>query len=213
MKNRILQLCIALIVSMAAWTALVYAGLPALVAIHWDMAGTVNGVAPRAYLFGNIALMAAVLLLWCWLPALSPQRFGVGSFKGTYWRIGLLLLGMLAFIHAMLLWTALSPAAPASHMTAAGAAVFIGLLGNVMGKVKRNFWIGIRTPWTLASERVWYVTHRVAGKTMVGGAALALIGIFAGLPTPLCTAVAIAGVVAPALYSLIAYRRIEGGKA
>ncbi|MDB5963209.1 MAG: hypothetical protein JWP59_4503 [Massilia sp.] len=215
MKNRILLLCIALIVSMAAWTALVYAGLPALLAIHWDMAGNVNGVAPRAFLFGHVGLMAAVLLLWLWLPALSPQRFGVDSFKGTYWRIGLLVVAMLAFIHAMLLWTALSPAAlpPAPHMAAAAAAVFIGLLGNVMGKVKRNFWIGIRTPWTLASERVWYTTHRLAGKTMVGGAALSLIGTFAGLPTALCIAVALAGVLAPAAYSLIAYRRIESGRA
>jgi uncharacterized membrane protein len=90
-----------------------------------------------------------------------------------------------------------------------GIAVFIGLLGNVMGKVRRNFWIGIRTPWTLASEKVWYSTHRFAGKTMVLGAILSLAGVVAGLPIGVCLALAIAGVLVPALYSLLVYKRLE----
>jgi uncharacterized membrane protein len=89
-------------------------------------------------------------------------------------------------------------------------AVFIGLLGNVMGKVRRNFWIGIRTPWTLASDRVWYATHRFAARTMVGSAALALAALLLGLPVWLCIGLPIAGTLLPAAYSLLLYRRIEG---
>lgn len=213
MKHRIVWLCIALVASMALLTAFVYAALPATVAIHWDLHGNVNGVVPRAFLFGHVALMAAVLLLWLWLPSLSPARFGVDGFFGTYWRVGLLVVGLLAFIHAMLLWGALSTAAPMQRALPAGIAVFIGLLGNVMGKLRRNFWVGIRTPWTLASERVWYTTHRLAGKTMVGGALLSLAGSLAGLPLGLTIGVAIAGVLAPALYSYRVYERIEGNGA
>lgn len=210
MKHRIVWLCIALVASMAVLTAFVYAALPATVAIHWDLHGNVNGVAPRAFLFCLVGLMAAVLLLWLWLPSLSPARFGVDSFFGTYWRVGLLVVRLLAFIHAMLLWGALSAAAPMQRALPAGVAVFIGLLGNVMGKLRRNFWVGIRTPWTLASERVWYATHRLAGKTMVGGALLSLAGSLAGLPLAWNIGVAIAGVLAPAAYSWWAYKRIEG---
>ena len=78
-----------------------------------------------------------------------------------------------------------------------------------MGKVRRNFWIGIRTPWTLASERVWYATHRFAAKTMVVGALLSLAGVIAGLPLSLCLVLALAGAIVPALYSLAAYKRLE----
>ena len=90
-----------------------------------------------------------------------------------------------------------------------GLAVFLGLLGNVMGKVRRNFWIGIRTPWTLASERVWYSTHRFAGKTMVLCAALSLAGVVAGLPLALCLTVLMAGPIVPVFYSLFFYKRLE----
>ena len=51
-----------------------------------------------------------------------------------------------------------------------------------MGKVRRNFWVGIRTPWTLASEQVWYSTHRFAARTMVAGALLSLAATWMGLP-------------------------------
>ena len=51
----------------------------------------------------------------------------------------------------------------------AGLFLALALIGNVLGKVRRNFYIGVRVPWTLASDRVWNDTHRVAAWTMVGG--------------------------------------------
>lgn len=209
MKHRVLLLCIALVCAMAVATAACYARLPALVPMHWDMQGQVNGMGPRNFLFGHVALMAAVVLLWALLPAWSPRRFAIEPFAATYWRIGLLVVGLLAFIHAMLLWGALSGSLPMARILAGGVAVFMGLLGNVMGKVRRNFWIGIRTPWTLVSEQVWYATHRLAGKTMVGSALLALAGVVGGLPVAWCTGLVLAGVLLPALYSLLLYKRYE----
>jgi uncharacterized membrane protein len=79
----------------------------------------------------------------------------------------------------------------------------------VIGKVRRNFWLGIRTPWTLASERVWYATHRMAGKTMVGAGVLGLVALLVGLPEMLAIFLFIAGLLLPALYSLLYYKRLE----
>lgn len=211
MKNRTLLLCIAIIVSMVVLTAFVVAGLPATVALHWNIDGAPDRFGPRAWLFGHLAINAAVLLLWVWLPTLSPRRFGVEGFMGTYWRIGLLVTLLLAAVHALVLWTALGHEVSASQALPAGAAIFIGLLCNVMGKVRRNFWIGIRTPWTLANERVWYATHRFAGKSMVAGAILSLAGLVAGGSRSLCLALLVGGVLAPALYSFWMQRRLERG--
>jgi uncharacterized membrane protein len=207
MKNRTVLLCIAIIAAMAVLTALALPGLPASVAIHWDAHGRANGFGSPVWLFANLAINAAVLLLWVALPHLSPAKFGVEGFSATYWRAGLLLTIFLAALHGMVLWTALGHTLSIAQVLPAGVAIFIGLLGNMMGKVRRNFWIGIRTPWTLASERVWYATHRFAGKSMVVGAALALAGLLAGWPMMVCLLLPAAGVVAPALYSFWAYRR------
>jgi uncharacterized membrane protein len=210
LKHPVFILCACIVLAVAALTAWLYPSVPPTIAVHWDIHGNVNGYGPRGFLFGEVLMMAAMLLLWIVLPHLSPQRFTVDTFTDTYWRIGLIVTGLLAFIQCMLLWAALSPAAPMERWLAGGIAVFIGLLGNVMGKVRRNFWIGIRTPWTLASDRVWYATHRMAAYTMVGSAVLALAALLLGLPVWLCIVLPVAGTLLPAAYSLLLYRRIEG---
>ena len=79
----------------------------------------------------------------------------------------------------------------------------------MLGKVKRNFWLGVRTPWTLASDRVWYSTHRLAGKTMVTGGLVVLAAALAGLPPYVSTAALLAGALVPVVYSLVYYKRLE----
>ena len=61
-----------------------------------------------------------------------------------------------------------------------GMFLFFALLGNVMGKVRKNFYIGIRVPWTLASDRVWNDTHRLAAWLMVGGGILGFLLVILG---------------------------------
>ena len=92
--------------------------------------------------------------------------------------------------------------------------VAVGLLlmalGNFMGKVRKNFFIGIRTPWTLASDEVWAKTHRLGGWCLViAGAAMALLAVLA--PTvEWIIYIVVAMALIPVVYSYIAYRRIEG---
>lgn len=93
-----------------------------------------------------------------------------------------------------------------------GICLIFALLGNVMGKVRRNFYIGIRTPWALANERVWNATHRFAVKTFV---AIGAIGLFMTLlgfwGWPVFILLMIGG-VAPVAYSLVFYKQLEHRK-
>jgi uncharacterized membrane protein len=82
-------------------------------------------------------------------------------------------------------------------------------MGNVMGKVRRNFFIGVRTPWTLANERVWYATHRFAAKSMVAAGILAFIAAITGAPFLICLVLILLGVLTPVVYSLICYKGLE----
>ena len=87
--------------------------------------------------------------------------------------------------------------------------LFFALMGNSLGKVRRNFWMGVRTPWTLASETVWNRTHRVTAWLWV---ALGLVGfvivlVFNWLVASL--ALLLVAVLTPVLYSLILYKSLE----
>jgi uncharacterized membrane protein len=90
-----------------------------------------------------------------------------------------------------------------------GVFLLLILLGNPMGKVKRNFYIGIKTPWALASDRVWYATHRLCARLMVGSGLLGLIAVFAGAGPWIITALAAGWGVIGVVFSLVYYKRLE----
>jgi uncharacterized membrane protein len=92
--------------------------------------------------------------------------------------------------------------------TAVGLLLIV--LGNFMSKFTRNFFIGIRTPWTLASEEVWFRTHRLGGRLfVVAGLILVLTGLLGGGGVPVFVAAGIAAGI-PWVYSYIVYRRLGG---
>jgi uncharacterized membrane protein len=109
----------------------------------------------------------------------------VAAFAATAWVYGLL------------------PGVVPTRWNAAGMAIACVLPGNVLGKVRRNFWLGVRTPWTLADERVWYATHRLAARTMVGGGLLALVMTLGGLPEFWTVVVLMLAGMLPAAWSLV----------
>lgn len=192
-----------------ALTLFAYERLPARIPIHWNIDGVANGFGPRAMIFAFSAMMVVVAALWAVLPAVSPRRYEVERFGPTWWNSGLLVVALFAYMQMMLLWSQLGGQLRLERAMMGGVALLIVLLGNVLGKVRSNFWFGVRTPWTLANERVWYATHRLAGKTMVAGGLVALALLLGGLPVRWAHIAIIAGALAPAAWSLIYYKRLE----
>lgn len=209
MKSRYLLLSWLLVLAAFAATAWFYPGLPERIPMHWNAAGEIDGYGERATIFTMPAAMAAILALLTVLPRFDPRRFSSADSGDTFWFSALVVTGLLGYIHALLLWSASGEAVDVRRALIGGMAVFLALLGNVMGKVRRNFWVGVRTPWTLANERVWYATHRLAAKTMVGGSLLALVAVLAGLHPVLGVALIVAGLLVPVVYSLVYYKRLE----
>jgi uncharacterized membrane protein len=209
MKPRYLLVCAALVVTALALAFVYYPSLPARIPIHWNMDGVANGYGPRAVVFAVPALMAALTVFGVALPWLSPRTFTVDSFRDTYCFIIVAVVGMVGYLHAVTIWSIHAGGIDPARAALGGVAVFMLLVGNLMGKVRRNFWIGIRTPWTLANEKVWYATHRLAGKLMVACSLLCGLGLTAGLPMRACLAVLLAGALIPAAYSLMYYKRLE----
>ena len=210
MKRSHFIACIVLLAGCEAATALAYPHLPQTVPTHWDAHGVANGFSDRSSLFLVIpGMMLGMMALFAALPWLSPRRFEVGSFAPTSSYLMLLIVGLLAYLQFVLLWKASGGALDIMRATLGAVSVFLVAMGNVLGKVRRNFYIGIRTPWTLASERVWYATHRVGAKAFVAAGLGGVVVAFAGLPFWMWMALILGSTAVPLVYSLVLYKRLE----
>jgi uncharacterized membrane protein len=209
MTRKVFLFEILLIAAALAATAILYPHLPAMVPIHWNarVQPDLFGSKRVLYLFGP-GFMAAVMLLTWLFPWLSPKRFEIDSFWRTYHLVMVLLFGMMAYIYAAMLWADCGRSLNIVRAILCGVCLFIALFGNVMGKLRRNFYLGVRTPWTLASERVWNRTHRFAAKIWVGagllGLALSMGGLYLWAVLPL-----LVGALTPMVYSLVIYKQLE----
>jgi uncharacterized membrane protein len=187
-----------------------YPRLPESVATHWNLQNVANGWSPKWILFLlGPGLMVALMLLMRALPWLSPKNFEVDTFRVTYLQIMVILVCVAGYLQLVLLWVGLGHAMNVGRAVLGGVCLLFALLGNLMGKVRRNFFVGVRTPWTLANERVWNLTHRFAAKTMVVGGVLGLLLTVAGFQVWPVVAVLLAGVLAPVIYSLVVYKQVE----
>jgi uncharacterized membrane protein len=143
------------------------------------------------------------------LPWLSPKHFEVESFRSTYIRIMLMTVGIWAYLDAVILWAGVGHRVNESRAIGGGVCLLFALLGNVMGKVRRNFYIGVRTPWALASERVWNATHRLAAKTFFLGGLAGLALVAMGLNGWPPVVAVLAGAFVPAVYSLVYSKQLQ----
>jgi len=210
MKRNYFLVGFALLAATLVATAIAYPHLPDMVPAHWDAHGAVDHFSPKWRLFLDVPVgIAGILGLFALLPWLSPKRFEVDTFRSTYLYIMLVIAGLFVYMHGVLLYSALTGRMNMNRAILCGVCLLYALLGNVLGKVRRNFYIGIRTPWTIANETVWNATHRLAGRLFfvcgVTGMALAF------LPTPLWLVVSVlaAGPLASVVYSLVFYKQLE----
>jgi uncharacterized membrane protein len=210
MKNRYFVASAALVLLAALATLLLEPNLPARVPVHWNAAGVVDGYGPRwiLWLVGP-GLMLSLLALFAALPSLSPRRFQMGAFLPTYRYFMLVTVTFMGYAYAVMLGATLSGAVRVERALPAGICVLTILLGNPMGKVTPNFFVGIRTPWTLASSKVWYATHRLSARLMVASGLLGLLAVLLHAPFGLVIVLSTAWAGVAILYSLLCYKRLE----
>jgi uncharacterized membrane protein len=190
-----------------------FAVLPDRVPIHWGFNGQADGYGPKWIGTFLYPLMSAgIYVLIRVLLAASP-RLGGREQTAANLQIGKIILTAIMLFLLVIQLSNIAQALGVSFdtlmvVTLALSVLFI-FLGNYMGKMRRNFWMGIRTPWTLASSLVWERTHRLGGWLFV---AVGLIGI----PCSFIPALRFWGILAPLIvvslflyvYSYFCYRRV-----
>ena len=193
-----------------AGSAVFYSSLPERMPTHWNIHGEVDGWSSRA--FGCLVGPALLLLPLLFLAVgdwLSPKHFKVGDFRSTFNYLMVILAVFLAYLHALVLTAALHPQRSFARWLIVGMFLFFAWLGNLLGKTRRNFWIGIRTPWTLASDPVWIATHRFGGRVFVVAGILGAAAVALGAPPVWCFALFFAAICMPVLYSFRLSKKLE----
>ncbi len=206
-----------LLLAMWAFALAVYPALPARIPMHWGFRGGVDrwgGKWPSAFV-----VPLAGVALWLLLPALrrlDPRRGHYERFEQTFWLLVNALVAFMAVVEVALLGAALGWAVDMTRVALVLVGLVFVVLGNYLPRVRSNWWVGIRTPWTLESERVWRETHRLGGRTFVIGGLVTMVAAL--LPAVVRPWVALAGLVVggfvPVVYSYVVWRReqLEGRK-
>jgi uncharacterized membrane protein len=152
------------------------------VPIHWGIDGQPDGFAPKEVGFFLLpALAAGVTVLLMLLPRFEPRSANLVRSSSAYRQVG---IAMLVVVTVIQLTTVLAAAGRPVNVSLVVGLTIGGLfvvLGNVLGKVRSNFIFGVRTPWTLASDRSWNKTHRLVGRLFVLlGLAVVVAGLVGG---------------------------------
>jgi uncharacterized membrane protein len=186
--------------------------LPNPAPIHWNAAGEVDGYgSPLVAALLLPGIVTALAVLTPLLPRIDPRGERYMAFAGTYQLIMNVIALFLTLTQLVTIGYALGLPVPVATFITVGVGLLLAVIGNELGRVQPNFFVGIRTPWTLADPEVWRRTHRVGGRAFVAlGALIALAPLL--LPTSLVAAVIAGGaillVVVLFAYSYWAWRRL-----
>lgn len=165
----------------ASWILVAYfwPQLPDVIPTHWGADGRPNGWMPRPWgaVVGPV-VTTFLYVLGLVMPRIDPRLARREGSDEVYAALRAILSGFGCFVTYLVLSTAASGAKTLDVGTLwVGMGLLFIMLGNYMPKLRPNFLMGIRTPWTLSSEQVWYDTHRVGGRVMVvAGLLLVLVG-------------------------------------
>lgn len=177
--NTIKALIFLVIVASFVIGCCVYPYMPSSIASHWNINGEVDGYMSK---FWGIFLMPIIslfiLLLFLVIPKIDPLRENIKGFKKYFDGFILLITLFLFYIYSLtILWNLGLRFDLTRFMAPAIGALFF-YCGILIGKSKRNWSIGIRTPWTLSSDKVWDETHRLGGLLFEIAGVIALFGFF-----------------------------------
>jgi len=156
-----------------------YPFVPAQMASHWDAQGMVNGYMSKFWgLFLIPVLMFVLTLLFFFIPKIDPERKNIEKFKGTFDSFIVVFNLFMLYVYILtVLWNIGYSINMIAALMPAFAVLFFSA-GSLIGKAKRNYTIGIRTPWTLASDVVWDKTHKIGEILFKLTGLITLLGTF-----------------------------------
>lgn len=208
MKKHVFPLSITLLTLVAWIIALPH--LPATMPIHWGANGEADGFATKINaMILTVGIMVLIYFIIAFVPRIDPRKENYKYFSKTYNILLNAVLLLFFFVNMSTILQGLGYNVPMSYIAPIMAGLVFIIIGNYLQRVRSNYFMGIRTPWTLSNENVWKKTHRLSGKLFFIGGLLILISAFLpnGYKSVIMWGSIVLCVAIPYLYSYVAYKK------
>ncbi|WP_281613512.1 SdpI family protein [Flammeovirga sp. SubArs3] len=171
-------LLLLVVIAPMAYTAFIWDKLPEKVPMHWNVYGEVDRYGERSELAALVVILPLIsYLLFLVIPYIDPKK-RIKEMGGKYNSLNWIITGTMSWISFMIIYHAINESTNLGSGIFIGIGIMIMLLGNYFKTIRPNYFVGIRTPWTLESDQVWKETHALSGKIwMVGGVVLILTAL------------------------------------
>jgi len=195
------------------WVSLYfYPSLPSKVPSHWNINGQIDGYSGRFFgAFGLPLINLAMYFLFMFLPYLDPKQANYTKFAPAYKVLRYTLHIFFTAFQAVVLLVAFGHTVNVGMFAGLGISLLFIVIGNIMGKFKHNYFVGIKTPWTLANEEVWVKTHIMAAPLWVVGGILSGIFSIIGNKTFFIALIVIVFIISfvPIVYSYLIFKKLN----
>ncbi|CAK8582542.1 SdpI family protein [Priestia megaterium] len=208
MKKHVFPLGITLLTLVAWLIALPH--LPATMPIHWGANGEADGFATKINaMILTVGIMVLIYFIIAFVPRIDPRKENYKYFSKTYNIVLNAVLLLFFFVNMSTILQGIGYNVPMSYIAPIMAGLVFIIIGNYLQRVRSNYFMGIRTPWTLSNETVWKKTHRLSGKIFFIGGLLILISAFLpdGYKSVIMWGSIVLCVAIPYLYSYVAYKK------
>ncbi|MGG1071822.1 SdpI family protein [Priestia megaterium] len=208
MKKHVFPLSITLLTLVAWLIALPH--LPATMPIHWGANGEADGFATKINaMILTVGIMVLIYFIIAFVPRIDPRKENYKYFSKTYNILLNAVLLLFFFVNMSTILQGLGYNMPMAYIAPIMAGLVFIIIGNYLQRVRSNYFMGIRTPWTLSNETVWKKTHRLSGKLFFIGGLLILISAFLpdGYKSVIMWGSIVLCVAIPYLYSYLAYKK------
>lgn len=156
-----------------------YPRLPEKMASHWNIQGEVDNYMSKFWgLFLMPTLSVGLLLLFILIPKIDPLKTNIEKFRKHYDGFVMVVILFLFYIYFLAILWNIGKRFNMGQLLMPALGILFYYCGILIENAKRNWFIGIRTPWTMSSEKVWEKTHKIGGKLFKIAGAIALLGIF-----------------------------------
>lgn len=194
---------------------IVYPGLPARVPTHFGINGQPDNYSNRSFLWVTTSILGGVsvfiYLLIRFLPRIDPKK--KAKYSATVFnKIAVAVVLLISLIACYSIYAAKAGNFKLRGFLPVILGIFFAFMGNMMHSIKPNYFVGIRTPWTLENEETWRKTHQLGGKLwFVGGILIAITGFLVPAHAEVFVMMGIVLVIVlwPVIFSYTYFKSIE----
>ncbi|MBF4467314.1 SdpI family protein [Flavobacterium sp. LC2016-12] len=202
---------IGIVLTPFVYLAIIWNSLPEKVPVHWNYKGEIDRWGDKFSLITILFLLPVLIyVLMTFIPRIDPKN-RISLMGGKFYQLKFILVLFMSLIALLVLYTTKERSINNPNLVFALMGAFFVILGNYFKVIQPNYFLGIRTPWTLENSEVWKATHLFAGKLWVAGGLLLVLGGFL-LSTTFANAfvfVIIIMALVPVVYSFIKFKEIQ----